>query len=122
MGAMCSPAQYEARFGPVPPDKAGQLQATLEDATALITAELGGWTAGEDEALDAACLAVCRSVAHRAMARQFDGVTQVSQTAESYSAQLTYANPNGDIYLTASDRAILGTDGCVLGFARMGGE
>ena len=39
------------------------------------------------------------------------GVSQGTQTAGSYSESLTWANPSGDIYLTASEKESLGGDG-----------
>lgn len=103
--------QYEARYGPVA-DR-GRLAETLSDATRLIAAECAavGIDTSAPEMADA-LMQACRSVAARAM-QALDagaplGVTQFSQGAGGFSESWSMANPSAEVYLTKTDRAMLG--------------
>lgn len=50
------------------------------------------------------------------------GVSQESWAATPFSGSTTYANPSGDIYLTAFEKRLLGIDGtdCEVHFANPG--
>lgn len=118
--AFATIAQYEARYGTVTDTLT--LQECLDDATALISASLSGagvdWTNAGDEYAD--CLMrVCRQVAHRAMESAPSeiapwGVTQASQSAGGYSLSYSFGNPYGDIFITASEKRLLGIGGAHL--------
>lgn len=86
--------------------------AYLEDATLLISAEFRNARReidDEDEIQAGSLRVVCCSVVKRAMMASTDGdYTQMSMTAGSFNQQWTYANPHGDMYLTANERRILG--------------
>ena len=53
------------------------------------------------------------AIVKRAMLASDDiaGVTQHSQTAGYYSESFSYSNPDGDLYLTRSEKESLGGDG-----------
>lgn len=108
--------EYEARYGTVTDTQT--LQACLEDATALIASYLdaaGVDADSPDEELADRLMRVCRQVAHRSLdsgaASVPFGVSQASQTAGGYSLSYSFSNPNGDIFLTAAERRMLGLGG-----------
>lgn len=84
----------------------------LEDASLLIEAEYrraGIVIDPEDEFSVSARKIVCCSIVKRVMASSVDGdYTQMSQTAGSFTEQFTFANPSGDMYLTAREYKMLG--------------
>ena len=105
-------ADYAARYGE-PAD--GRCAALLEDASALLDSEYLArygteWAEGEHPAFDRNACAVACAVVSRALSVPdgFQGATQYTQTAGSYSASMTMANPTADLYLTKSDRVRLG--------------
>lgn len=113
-------AQYEARYGTV--TATTTLQACLEDATAMIQAALEA--AGVDYSTPTAeyadrLMRVCRQIAHRAMdatppAGGIEapfGVSQATQSAGGYSLSYSFANPYGDLFITSSERRMLGIGG-----------
>lgn len=93
-------------------------EALLTDATVLVTAEftqrgkiLDDWLNASDENKAAAC-AVCCNVVNRALRPvEVMGVTQYTQSVDIHSASYTYSNPDGNLYLTANDRRMLGLTG-----------
>lgn len=103
---------YQRRYGPVLPDQCDRLDVLLTDATAYISALLTQSEA-EDEPSEEYLhnlMTVTCAVVHRMMIVTDDriGVTQFSQTAGSYTESGTMANPNGDMYLTAAEKRLLG--------------
>jgi len=65
-----------------------------------------------DETCDAVMDTVIYAMVQRSMASTADdamaGVRQRTQTAGSYSENFTFANPSGDLYLTAMEKQALG--------------
>ena len=117
MEPYASVEEYEARYGIVADEQA--LEECLEDATALIASYVEA--AGVDvdamgEDYPDRLMRVCRQVAHRSIdggdggAVPF-GVSQASQSAGGYSLSYSFSNPHGDIFLTASERRMLGLGG-----------
>lgn len=106
-------AQYEARYGEVA--DTSTLQECLDDATSQINAALDA--ARIDYSQPSADFArrlmmVCRQMAHRAMGATESalpfGATQASQTAGPYTQSFSFGNPYGDLYITASEKRMLG--------------
>lgn len=109
---------YTKRFGPV--DNEDLLKEVLMDSTRLITSELNNSgiptdIEDEDESVifKDRLMQVCRSVAHRALSQESSGfipagVTQFSQAAGGYSESFTVGNPYRDVYLTKSEKRMLG--------------
>ena len=56
---------------------------------------------------------VCCNMVQRAMSTGDDvfGVTQQSITAGPYTQSLSYSNPGGDMYITKSEKRMLGISG-----------
>lgn len=88
-----------------------QVVSLIEDATAMLLSLMGGRYDEGDELQQAALKSVCCNMVARATAASSKagyGVTQWSQTASSFNEQFTYANPTGDLYLTAAEKKMLG--------------
>lgn len=111
--------EYAARYG-TPPDPE-RVSALLSDACdMLLTAyegRFGYYVAGAHQAFDRGYKAVACSVVSRAanVPDCFAGATQYSQTAGSYNASVTFANPTADLWLGKSDLRRLGLAGTRIG-------
>ncbi len=122
MGAFADVADYEARQGELSEADRARCSALLEDASAAMRSRFRafhgrGYEKGVNESFDDNAKAVCVALAARALSvpDMLAGVTQYSQTAGSYSASASYANPTGDIYLTKTDLKSLGLTGTRMG-------
>lgn len=105
---------YEDRYGQV--EDPLRLGTLLEDATALISGLAGVQCERPDCAMEARLRSVCCSVVHRSLsAGDLAGMSNYSQTGVGYSASVTVSNPAGDMYLTATEKRLLG-----IGRARVG--
>ena len=119
--------EYEARYGaPADPER---VTALLSDAAdMLLTAYERSWGAyalGAHPEFDRGFKAVACSVVSRAVnvPDGFAGATQYSQTAGSYNASVTFANPAADLWLGKSDLKRLGLAGMrVFSIAPAAGE
>lgn len=107
MAAYATLDDYEARYGET--DQPERVKVLLDDASALIDAQ-PGFTYDPTDLTQAANLKrVTCSIAHRSMTSgDLDGVTQYQQSAVGISAQVTYANPSGDLYITSQEKRSLG--------------
>lgn len=111
--------EYAARYG-TPPDPE-RVSALLSDACdMLLTAYESRWgcyVRGAHTAFDRGYKAVACSVVSRAVNVPdcFAGATQYSQTAGSYNASVTFANPTADLWLGKSDLRRLGLAGTRIG-------
>ena len=111
--------EYAARYG-TPPDPE-RVSALLSDACdMLLTAyegRFGYYVEGAHPAFDRGYKAVACSVVSRAVSVPdcFAGATQYSQTAGSYNASVTFANPTADLWLGKSDLRRLGLTGMRIG-------
>lgn len=111
--------EYAARYG-TPPDPE-RVSALLSDACdMLLTAYEGRWghyVEGAHAAFDRGYKAVACAVVSRAVNVPdcFAGATQYSQTAGSYNASVTFANPTADLWLGRSDLKRLGLAGTRIG-------
>lgn len=62
-----------------------------------------------DQSQAALLKGVCCSMVQRAMtSTNLFGVSQTAQTAGPYSESMTFANPSGDMYLTSTEKRLLG--------------
>lgn len=130
MAAFATVSDLEARWRPLSEADKARAQALLDDASAIVRAECKGI---DDQIvavppatvpeLDPAVptMVVCAMV-KRAMLSGVDaaGVTSTQQTAGPFSQSLSFANPSGDLYLTKSERRILGCGGQRAGSVPMG--
>lgn len=111
--------EYAARYG-TPPDPE-RVSALLSDACdMLLTAyegRFGCYVEGARPAFDRGYKAVACAVVSRAVSVPdcFAGATQYSQTAGSYNASVTFANPTSDLWLGKSDLRRLGLAGTRIG-------
>lgn len=115
-------AQYEARYGDVAAADEPMLQECLDDATSQINAAMDG--CGIDYSEPSADYArrlmmVCRQMAHRAFAANAEalpfGISQASQTAGPYTQSYSFSNPYGDLFMTASEKRMLGIGASYIG-------
>lgn len=108
-------SDLEARWRPLTEDERARAAVLLEDASALIDAY--GEADASDPGAERALKAVACAVVQRAMssaATDAYGVTQQSMTAGPYTQSWSYSNPTGDLYLTKSEKKMLGfTDGYI---------
>lgn len=116
-------AQYEARYGDVATADEPMLQECLDDATSQINAALDA--ARIDYSQPSADYArrlmmVCRQMAHRSFGDNGSeyapfGVSQTSQTAGPYTQSFSFSNPYGDLFMTASEKKMLGLSQSYIG-------
>lgn len=98
----------EQRWHTLTDEESEQAQTLLDDASLTITALQPHW-----RQLDAGLLRmVTCNIVKRAMTTGSDGmpagVTQYNQTTGSFTDGYTFANPTGDLYLTATEKKLLG--------------
>lgn len=111
--------EYAARYGT--PSDPERVSALLSDACdMLLTAyegRFGCYVEGAHPAFDRGYKAVACAVVSRAVSAPdcFAGATQYSQTAGSYNASVTFANPTADLWLGKSDLRRLGLAGTRIG-------
>lgn len=119
MAAYATAAELEASWRPLSEEERARADALLADASAVIDAELRGRA---PDPLVASVVA--RAMARRSMASPGSqaGIQAASMGAGDYTESWTYANPTGDLYLTASERRMLGMGRGRAAFWRMGGD
>lgn len=120
MAAFATADDYKARYGAV--EDEARLTVLLEDATSYLLAlyykEYGEeYAQGVHPVFDASAPAVCCAMVSRTLNTPtgLEGVSNVSQSADVYSASYTFANPTGDFYLTKSDKERLGIGAATVG-------
>lgn len=89
------------------------VERKLSEASAVIRA-LCDAESVDPEVLSTVC---CNMAARALQSTETAGVSQESWGASPYSGSVTYANPTGDLYLTAFERRLLGIDGADMGVA-----
>ena len=107
---------YELRYGVLSDEDKEKVTTRLLDATAIIKTN-GGIDNPKDEE-KYAYKAVCCSMVHRVVISpswSAMGVTQHSQTAGPFTESYSFGNPNGDLYLTSSERKTLKLKGMKIG-------
>lgn len=106
MARYASIEDYERRYGAVPADLRAQVEALLDDASALVLDEVAGsnsaWAAGADDPPRQIVMVVA-GAAHRAGSRA-DGVVreQLGEHSVTYRADVSW-----DIWLTKQERRIV---------------
>ena len=113
MAAYATLEDLQKRWRPLSPTEQNRAEALLEDASVLIQAEFQRNQRKidpDDELLSSALKIVSCSLVKRIMSTpaSVDGVSQMGETAGPFNKQLTFANPSGDMYLTAREYAMLG--------------
>lgn len=110
MSAYATPDDLAARWRPLTDQEVLTAGALLDDAALMLRAEYPGIDDNVTQGiLDPGVLrAVSVAMVKRAMVRP-DGVTQSAETVGPYSASQSFANPTGNLYITAAeDRFIRG--------------
>lgn len=105
-------ADLQQRWPGIPDSSRGRAEALLEDAAVILDAEkppvpdpATGVLPDERVRRLVSCSMVERIMKNDGTAA---GVTQGSRTMGPFSESVTYANPTGDLYLTKSERKLLG--------------
>ena len=106
-------ADLEDRWRTLECNERNQAQIKIYDASALIAQVLkkSGIKIDEDDDVQKQSLiSVCCSVVKRAMLANTDELpaSSTTQMAGAYQRTISYVNPGGDIYLTASEKKALG--------------
>lgn len=88
--AFATPEEYTAAYGAVADEK--RLEALLMRATGYLRSKLDCYWEGYDEVLDLNLSTVCMAMVNRALSvpMGMSGVSNLSQTAGSYTAQATF--------------------------------
>ena len=119
--AFATLADYELRYGKVADAESGRVGALLEDASDMLLSAYesrwGAYAEGAHAAFDRSACAVACSIVSRAVNVPLGraGATQYSQTAGSYNASVTFANPTAELWVGKSDLKRLGLSGCRIG-------
>lgn len=96
-----------------------KLRERLLEATDLMCAAMDASDveyADPSEPFTFRLMRICRTVVHRAIGSTGEndlpfGATQLSETSAQFNASVEFANPSGDLYLTAAEREALGIGG-----------
>lgn len=128
MELFASAEDLAARWRDLSPEEAKRAVVLLGDATAMLHGEFAkaGLTVDLKDEVQATNLkSVCCAMVKRAMDSSEDGAyKQASMTAGPYTQSWTPANPNGDMYITATEKKKLGLKRQRAGFIhpRIGGD
>lgn len=105
MAAYATAAQFRALHPDV--DAADE---SVGAALSMVSAAIGALC--DESSVDAEVLSlVACNAAARALMPGGPGVQSQSWGASPFSGSVTYANPSGDVYLTAFEKRLLGIDG-----------
>lgn len=104
-------SDLEVRWRTLTTDEQERAEALLDDASAMLDAYVTVDETDEKQ-MQLLKIVVCNMV-ERAMSTGGDifGVTQQSMTAGPYAQTFNYANPTGDLYITKSEKRLLGISG-----------
>lgn len=113
MEAFATTSDLEDRWRALSDIEKGRAETLLLDASVMISAmcQQSGVTIDESDELQAHNLtAITCEIVKRAMLTPVDiaPTTSYSQSAGGFSESFAYANPNGDLYLTSSEKRLLG--------------
>ena len=110
--AYASYTDYEARYGTLTPAQQSLVTMRLADAAVILDSLVDTSGVCSDEHLQDR-LKVVSSEAEGSV-----GVSNTSYTMGPFSQSATYANPSGDMYLTATERRMLGISKAIIGAIR----
>jgi hypothetical protein len=113
VAAYATPDDVAARWRTLTTDEWARAETLLDDAASLIRAEVPDVDtrlADLEDPLDAGIprLVSCAMVRRAMVAGDMSGVTSQSETVGSFTQQIAWANPSGDLYLTRKERTLLG--------------
>ena len=103
----------------IPAGMQGQAQAKLDDAAVLIDS-LVTVDVSDQQQLDRLRVATCAMVNRALESLESDmyGVSNASYTMGPFQQTATFANPSGDLYLTAREMRLIGATGTTIGSIR----
>lgn len=102
-------AALEARWRHLDDGERQRAERLLADASDLIRQECPRWQRAPDSTRErVACAAVKRAMAGPLADEGLTGISATTETAGPFSQQVTYATPQGDLYLTKAERRSLG--------------
>lgn len=109
----------EAIWRPLSADEQEQATALLDYAAVIIDA-YATVDATDEEQLTRAKYVSCSMVRRAMMASESDmiGISQASATMGPFNQQATYQNPTGDLYLTGTEKGMLGANGSFIASVR----
>lgn len=113
--AFATSNDLEVRWRTLTDAEAERADVLLGDAAVYLSALVG--IDPEDENQQEALKIVSCNMVQRAMvasANNAFGVSEARIQADIYSQTMTYANPSGDLYLTAAEKRLLGITGSYL--------
>jgi hypothetical protein len=117
--AFATVADLEARWRSLTEAEEAQASVLLDDAAAYLQALVE--VDPDDEVQAANLKMVSCNMVKRAMSSSASdafGVTNATATMGPFSQQVAYANPSGDMYVSKSERAILGIGTATIGSIR----
>lgn len=110
---------YEDRYGPLTASQEDMVTVKLDDAAIVLDANVD--TADPSEVMLARLKIVSCAMVNRSMVAEADGavgVSNASYTMGPFSQSATFSNPSGDLYLTASEKRMLGISRGLIGSIR----
>lgn len=109
----------EAIWRPLSADEQEQATALLDYAAVIIDA-YATVDATDEEQLKRAKYVSCSMVRRAMMASESDmiGISQASATMGPFNQQATFSNPTGDLYLSGTEKGILGASGSFIASVR----
>lgn len=112
-------SDLEAIWRPLSADEQEQATALLDYAAVIIDAYATIDATDEDE-LKRAKYVSCSMVRRSMQASESDmiGISQASATMGPFNQQATFANPTGDLYLSGTEKGILGASGSFVASVR----
>lgn len=106
----------EARWRPLTEDEAAKAETLLDDAGVML-ASLVTVDEGDERQLALLRVVSCSMVTRAMMASESEtyGLSQVDYGMGPFSQAAHFANPSGDLYLTAQEKRLLGVgDGYII--------
>ena len=112
-------SDLEAIWRPLSVDEQEQATALLDYAAVIIDA-YATIDATDEEQLTRAKYVSCSMVRRAMMASESDmiGISQASATMGPFNQQATFSNPTGDLYLTGTEKGMLGASGSFIASVR----
>lgn len=109
----------EAIWRPLSADEQEQATALLDYAAVIIDA-YATIDATDEEQMKRAKYVSCSMVRRAMQASESDmiGITQASATMGPFNQQATFQNPTGDLYLSGTEKGILGASGSFIASVR----
>ena len=101
-------ADLELLWRSLSEDEKKRAAALLDAAAVILDGELARCHVKADELKDQLKYVSCEMVRRKMQAGDYGDVSSVSRTAGSFTEQISPYNPSGDMYLTSSERRLLG--------------